>query len=425
MDNINFDFNIGIKQPRCGCKHLGFGKNVIYTLIFRPWITCSKKQRRGQKRQLSDLLIILMCLLVSGDIHQCPGPGSCKGGERVCQTFAADGRRALGAEQCRRSEIGVEWSLMADQWNDLRPCNETRDLCRKDYGVSDMFSMMENGGRMLRTRSSKSTVNDEIQLLSKSTTSKISDLRSIGTMKGLHMVHLNVRSLLPKISELRYLCQESNVALFSCSETWLDDSILDAEIHIDNYCLLRKDRNRKGGGVCAYIRSDLMFKERNDFANTAVEAVWLDILLPKSKPILVGICYRPPDQRDFYESLDEILNVSNYVLGQELIILGDLNTDMLKKDLSVFKHFSSFCKSYALKQIIVDPTRITPKSRTIIDCILVSDNYKIFRSGVLEAGLSDHNMVYVIRKLKREAIRQHNTLQIRSLKRYNPQIFVE
>lgn len=140
---------------------------------------------------------------------------------------------------------------------------------------------------------------------------------------------------------------------------------------------------------------------------------------------VVGICYRPPDQSDFFERLEEILNVSNYVLGQELIILGDLNTDMLKKDSPVFKHFSSFCKSYALKQIIVDPTRITPKSRTIIDIILVSDTSKTFKSGVLEVGLSDHNMIYVIRKLKRGAIRHHNTLKIRSLKRYSPQIFAE
>ncbi len=47
--------------------------------------------------------------------------------------------------------------------------------------------------------------------------------------------------------------------------------------------------------------------------------------LPKSKPILVGICYRPPDQNDFYERLDEILSVSNFNIGQEMIITGDIN----------------------------------------------------------------------------------------------------
>lgn len=129
LSNLDVDVNISVLERMLS--------NV--TLIFRPWITCSKKQRRGQKRQLSDLLIILMCLLVSGDIHQCPGPGSCKGGEGVCPTFAADGRRALGAEQCRRSEIGVEWSLMADQWSDLRPCNETRFMSKGLWCVRYFF----------------------------------------------------------------------------------------------------------------------------------------------------------------------------------------------------------------------------------------------------------------------------------------------
>ncbi len=100
---------------------------------------------------------------------------------------------------------------------------------------------------------------------------------------------------------------------------------MDAEIHIANYCLLRSDRNRKGGGVCAYIRSDVVFKERKDLDSAAIEAIWLDIFLPKSKPILVGICYRPPDQNDFYERLDEILSVSNFNIGQEMIITGDIN----------------------------------------------------------------------------------------------------
>lgn len=102
-------------------------------------------------------------------------------------------------------------------------------------------------------------------------------MRDIGTLKGLHMVHLNIRSLLPKISELRHLCQESNVSLFGCSETWLDVSILDTEIHIANYCLLKSDRNHKGGGVCAFIRSDVVFKERKDMDSAAIKDVWLDI----------------------------------------------------------------------------------------------------------------------------------------------------
>lgn len=152
------------------------------------------------------------------------------------------------------------------------------------------------------------------------------------TSNGLFIAHLNVRSLLPKISEIRLLCSELKLSVLGCSETWLDGSILDSEIDIANYNLIRRDRNRKGGGVCVFVRSDLMFNIRNDLDSASIEVVWMDILLPKSKPILVGSLYRPPDQRDFYELLEGVLNDCLKHHDSEVIICGDLNTDMLKSD---------------------------------------------------------------------------------------------
>ena len=42
-------------------------------------------------------------------------------------------------------------------------------------------------------------------------------------------------------------------------ESKLDTSILDPEISIDNYKILRCDRNRHGGGVACYVRNDLSY----------------------------------------------------------------------------------------------------------------------------------------------------------------------
>ncbi len=204
------------------------------------------------KRHLSDWVIIMMCLLLSGDIHQCPGPVS-RDFEGIISGDSDMRPRVSTVEQCRNSEIAVEWSSIADCWRDLLPCFETRDVIRMENGVVDVLSTSEEGGRTSRTpRPRAGSVEEDVQLSRDQMTSEINEMRDICTLKGLHMVHLNVRSLLPKISELWHLCQEFNVSLFGYSETWLDDSILDAEIHIANYCLLRSDRNRKGGGVCAY-----------------------------------------------------------------------------------------------------------------------------------------------------------------------------
>ena len=131
------------------------------------------------------------------------------------------------------------------------------------------------------------------------------------------------RSLLPKITELKYITANTKAAILSVTETWLDESVSDAEIQILGYNILRRDRNRHGGGVCVYIRSDIAFNERWDLQNKIIETLWIDLLLPKTKPILISTCYRPPNQTHFLECFENIL--ASIRSDVELYILGDFN----------------------------------------------------------------------------------------------------
>ena len=110
------------------------------------------------------------------------------------------------------------------------------------------------------------------------------------------------------------------------SETWLDESVTDSEIWIDNYSIVRKDRSRNGGGVCTFIRNDISFTLAQNISENELESIWIEILLPKSKPIIVGTCYRPPSQNNFLELFDTAL--SKIRPDCEIIILGDINICM-------------------------------------------------------------------------------------------------
>ena len=83
--------------------------------------------------------------------------------------------------------------------------------------------------------------------------------------RGLHFIHLNINSLLSKIDELREIAKVSRAAVIGITESKLDDSVMDGEINIEGYNTVRSDRNRNGGGVACYIRSDISFNIRNDF----------------------------------------------------------------------------------------------------------------------------------------------------------------
>ncbi len=52
--------------------------------------------------------------------------------------------------------------------------------------------------------------------------------------------------------------------MFGVSETWLCKSVPNDRVYIKGYRVLRNDRtNKRGGGVCFYIKSDLTFKRIN------------------------------------------------------------------------------------------------------------------------------------------------------------------
>ena len=124
--------------------------------------------------------------------------------------------------------------------------------------------------------------------------------------RGLHLIHLNINSLLPKIDELRYIAKRTNAVMIGISESKLDSTVLDSEIYIENYEILRFDNNRHGGGGACYIRSDISYK-LNFFLPNEIENIPFDILMPHTKPITIRIIYRPQNQSKFLDIFEENL----------------------------------------------------------------------------------------------------------------------
>ena len=91
--------------------------------------------------------------------------------------------------------------------------------------------------------------------------------------RGLHFIHININSLLPKIDELRSIAKNSNAAIIGVTESKLDESVQNSEICIENYSLIRCDRNRHGGGVACYVRDDIIYNQKNIF-NSEVENIF-------------------------------------------------------------------------------------------------------------------------------------------------------
>ena len=117
------------------------------------------------------------------------------------------------------------------------------------------------------------------------------------------MIHLNRNSILSKIDEFRVIAKKSKAAVIGITESKLGGTVLDGEINIDGYEVIRSDRNRHGGGLACYVRNDISFNIRSDFSDE-IDSILFDMLLPiKTKPILLGILSRPPNQFKFLDKL--------------------------------------------------------------------------------------------------------------------------
>ena len=60
----------------------------------------------------------------------------------------------------------------------------------------------------------------------------------------------------------------------------------------------------------------------------------------------------------------------------------------------------------------------------MIDHILTNCSEKVTQVGVIELGLSDHDLIYCTRKIVRKKYFEHNTVSLRSLKHYSPDLIL-
>ena len=174
------------------------------------------------------------------------------------------------------------------------------------------------------------------------------------------------------------------------------------------------------GGVCMYIRDELIFNVREDLQNAALEDLWIEILFPKTKPLIVGTCYRAPNNSAAKECLEYTIN--KLTPEYDTLLLGDFNYCLLDKKTN---KFSEMMTSHGFSQIINKPTRVTNNSTSLIDHIYTNNTDKISQAGVIESGISDHFITYCTRKKFKNFVGKHTTLKIRSMKNYTKDTFVE
>ena len=111
-------------------------------------------------------------------------------------------------------------------------------------------------------------------------------------------------------------------------------------------------------------------REKSQFVPVSMEAVCIEVIKPKVKPIIFTSIYRPPDSKIYYMD-----NLEDYLCkldseDKELIVSWDLNCDLSLPNLqSHSKRLIEILDLFQLKQHM-EPTRITTEHESLLDLLL-------------------------------------------------------
>ena len=185
----------------------------------------------------------------------------------------------------------------------------------------------------------------------------------------------------------------------------------------------RNDRNGSGGGLIAYIRTNLPARRRTDLEfDIPIESIVLDVIINNRKWAVLGT-YRPPSVKNsvftdiFTKGLDRIS--THY---DNILIAGNLNYDMLDKPKGAT--LSDICDIFDLSSLIKSATCHMKNSKSsLVDVLLTNKHQYCCNALNFGCGVSDwHNLVGVMIKGTSARVEKRR-VQYRSFKSFDEKQF--
>ena len=123
------------------------------------------------------------------------------------------------------------------------------------------------------------------------------------------------------------LVDNDKLHIMCINETKLDDLTDDSLIHINDYVVIRMDRNKHGGVVAIYIHQNIQFELKSELMCDKLEFVSIQVKNGKHKPFILISIYRPPGKPVSY--FNDLGSLFGWLESQnrESITMGDISCD--------------------------------------------------------------------------------------------------
>ena len=193
--------------------------------------------------------------------------------------------------------------------------------------------------------------------------------------KSLSLFHINACSLNKNFGDLPHLLSstQKNFYIIAISETRITKNIsLLNNLNFSNYSFEFTPTETSAGGTLLCIANDLSYQCCNDlniYKKNELESTFIEIVNLK-KSNIVGVIYRHPskDLIDFNYNYKLLENISKE--QKSIFLLGDFNVNLLNyNEHNQTNEFLNSLASNSFILLILQPTRITSHSNTLIDNI--------------------------------------------------------
>ena len=257
------------------------------------------------------------------------------------------------------------------------------------------------------------------------------NLQDFNQLKGMRMVHMNVRSMVNKFSELKLFLATNSPDVLILSETWAHEGYPESFFSVTHYNHWRYDRQamrpngkpKQGGGLCIYVHEKYdVTKISDDQASIScedIELFWLQINIKQTRPIILGALYRPPNGNlcNALEVVSDKLDILSRLKNPDIFLLGDFNLNYSDKNSVGYKRLKLLEREFSLSQHISEQTRVTSNTKTLIDLCL-SNSQIVQQAGTLNYNISDHLPIFCVRK-KERPVKDSAIFHGRSYRKYD------
>ena len=211
------------------------------------------------------------------------------------------------------------------------------------------------------------------------------------------MFHMNIASLQAHIDELKSLLTllDHPFDAICITETRLYESSHLVNIQIPGYDFLHTPTTTQCGGAGIYVKSVYQSVPISNLSvshENICETIFTEIKNNSKKNLIIGCIYRHHTPIPLFCTtyLDKTLNQITKS-KKTCALLGDFNIDLIKygthPDVTSFYDQIS---SHSFRPLVLQPTRLTSTSATLIDNIFINDLSCTSKGGNITTSISDH-----------------------------------